>query len=132
MPLIYEVVYDHEERGVYYASREEAVANAHPGMEVWQLADDEPMTRMVCVWPEAAASEHGQATAAPAADVVPLEVRRIARQAAELVSSHPHETYDEVVALVGYAYALGNRDGYAEAAATADAILAPLRAAVRS
>lgn len=59
-------------------------------------------------------------------------VRRIARHAAELVARCPHTTYDEVVALVAYAYAEGNRDGYAEAAEAADAILAPLREAVQS
>lgn len=132
MPLIYEVVYDHEERGVYYASREEAVANAHPGMEVWQLADDEPMTRMVCVWPEEAARRHGQLADEPAADVVPMEVHRIARFAAELVTTHPHSSYEQVVALVAYAYAKGSRDGYAEAAADADKVLGPLQEALRS
>lgn len=65
-------------------------------------------------------------------DPIPFEVRRIARDAAALVAGHPHETYEEIVALVAYAYAKGNRDGYAEAAATADAILAPLREAVQS
>ena len=63
---------------------------------------------------------------------VPLAVRRIFRHAAELVAAHPHATYDDVIALVAYAYAEGNRDGYAEVAATADAILSPLREAVQS
>lgn len=120
-----------EERGIIFASVHYATEVArNEGGEVWSLADDESHTRLMCVWPEEAARRHGQLQDEPDADVVPLEVRRIARTAAELVAAHPHTTYDEVVALVGYAYALGNRDGYAEAAATADAILAPLREAV--
>jgi hypothetical protein len=48
----FEVVYDSEERGVTFATLEEAVQNAYTGMEVWQLADDAIGTRMCLVWPE--------------------------------------------------------------------------------
>lgn len=65
-------------------------------------------------------------------DPVQLQVRRTTRAAAELVAGHPHETYDEVVALVAYAYAKGNRDGYAEGAAQADIVLAELLEVVPS
>ena len=65
-------------------------------------------------------------------DIIPIEVRRIARLAAELVTAHPHSSYEQVVALVAYAYAKGNRDGYAEAAADADKVLGPLQEALRS
>ena len=37
------------------------------------------------------------------------------RIAAEIVSEHEHSTYEQVVALVAYTYAMGSRDGFEEA-----------------
>ncbi len=59
------------------------------------------------------------------------QVGRIMRLAVELVADNPHATHDQIVALVAYAYARGNRDGYAEGAAAAEQAFAEVNAQLR-
>jgi len=120
-----------EERGLLTRDLRRAIVEASTtGGEVWQLADDNYSTRMCRVWPEPDTSQVVELGDEHAPDPVRLDVRRAERTGAELVAEYPHGTYDEIVALVAYAYMMGRRDGYAEAAALADKALAPLREAV--
>ena len=62
----YEVVdpAERDERGVIYPDLTAAMVNASATLEVWELADDEPQTRMVRCWPD---PEHEPAAADTAA-----------------------------------------------------------------
>ena len=62
---------------------------------------------------------------------IQAQVGRIMRLATELVAGVPHATHDEIVALVAYAYARGNRDGYAEGAQAAENAFAAVNAKLR-
>lgn len=127
----YEIVYDAEERGVMYQTLDAAVRNAYTGMEVWQLADDDVQTRVCCVWPVPPVRPEPEHLPIRLLTRLTMDEGRARRIAAALVNQYPHATYSEIVALVAYAYAKGNRDGYGEAVSDVSETLARLREEVQ-
>ena len=112
----YEVVdpAEREWRGLIYPNLTDAMVNAGPRLEVWELADDEAQTRTVCCWPDPEFQ--------PA---VSLADARVERQVTELVARADREaagivariqpvdpaTWPQIVALAWkYGYVAGYGD----------------------
>lgn len=132
----YEVVdpAERDERGVIYPDLTDAMVNASPTLEVWELADDEPRTRTVRLWPD---PEHEPAAPADVAarwpgaaakaaerwkmnvvDVAGTEqfvrehIGRAEREATAILAEHNPVSPDKVHALVSLAWGRGFVAGF--------------------
>lgn len=134
--MFYEVVdpAERDERGVVYPNLTDAMVNAGPSLEVWELADDEAQTRMVRCWPD---PEHEPADAETVASrwrpaaakeaerwrlevldeehtkrFVTEHIGRAEREASAILAEHQPVTAQQVHALVSLAWGRGFVAGF--------------------
>ena len=132
----YEVVdpAERDERGVIYPNLTDAMVNAGPRLEVWELADDEAQTRTVCCWPDPefepgssnpagfgvrpAAAKAAERWQTDALDVpgtkrfVQEQVGRAEREATAILAEHNPVAPDKVHAVVSLAWGRGFVAGF--------------------
>ena len=132
----YEVVNpaERDERGVIWHSLTDAMVNAGPVLEVWELADDQAQTRMVRCWPDpehepadpAGSGSRLRPAAAKAAERWKIEavdvewtrqfvqgyVGRAEREATAILAEHNPVAPDRVHALVSLAWNRGFIAGF--------------------
>lgn len=112
--MFYEVVDpdNRRERGVTYASLTDAMVNAGPTLEVWELADDEAQTRMVMCWPDPEFQPASELERQRIKRFVREQVGRAEREASAILAEHHPVSPDKVHALVSLAWAKGFLAGY--------------------
>jgi len=103
-------------RGPFYPTQTEAMVAASPGSEVWQLAHDRIMTRMVRVWPDPEFEPGPAATTPEPAPSVAELTEQADRYAADAMAKADPSGYAETLNVVALAYAQGRRDGFADCA----------------
>jgi hypothetical protein len=110
----YEVVdpADRDDRGDFYSDLTDAMVNAGPRLEVWQLADDLGLTRMVRVWPDPEFEAVTSLEAERTKRFVREHIGRAEREATAILAQHEPVSPDRVHDLVALAWARGFVTGF--------------------
>jgi len=110
----YEVVdpTDRAERGPIYPSLTDAMVNASPRLEVWELADDATQTRTVQCWPDPEFQPATDLTARRHERIAREQVGRAEREATAILAAHNPVPPDKVHAIVTLAWASGFVAGF--------------------
>jgi len=101
-----------DERGPIYQSLTDAMVNAGPTLEVWELADSLEGERVLMCWPDPDFTPGEREAGEPRPERVNAGIGRANRIAAELATKYDFAGYEQTVAGIAYAYTLGERAGY--------------------